>query len=168
MSTVATLERAMRRLSSHLTVFYKRVLPFIWLIFPVIWVFLWWNGAVHGDQRVSLFSFLPLLVVFVVGLVLFKKLIADLMDEVWLEGDRLLVKNRAEQTGIALTDVINVNATSMTNPRRVTLMLRVDSRFGRHITFIPASPRGFLAAFRMDPIAVELIERIDALRQARR
>ena len=67
-----------------------------------------------------------------------------------------------------LADVVNVNATIMTNPRRITLMLRTDSRFGRNITFMPASPRGFLGAFRMDPIATELIRRIDAIRQGRR
>jgi hypothetical protein len=63
---------------------------------------------------------------------------------------------------------MNVNATIMVNPRRITLLLRADSRFGRSITFMPTSPRGFGAAFKADPIAAELIGRVDALRQVRR
>ena len=99
---------------------------------------------------------------------IYRKLISDLVDEVWLDGDQLLVKNGGQQARAGLADVINVNATIMINPRRVTLLLRTDSRFGRSITFIPASPPGFGAALKPDPIATELIGRIDALRQARR
>jgi len=46
--------------------------------------------------------------------------------------------------------------------------LRVESRLGRNLTFIPDSPRGFAAAFTIDPIAAEVIARVDALRQVRR
>jgi hypothetical protein len=113
-------------------------------------------------------SFVPTLMIFIIGFVLYRKLISDLVDEVWLDGDQLLVKNRGEQARTALADVININASTMTNPRRITVMLRTDSRFGRDISFIPASPIRFMSAFKPDPIATELIERVDAIRQERR
>ena len=157
----------MRRLSSTLTVFYKRVFPVIWLFFLGLPAFLLWNAPSRSGQPVWP-SFLPSLMIFIIGAVLYRKLIFDLVDEVWLDGDQLLVKNRGQQARTALADVINVNSSTMTNPWRVTVMLRTDSRFGRNLSFIPASPRGFTAAFKPDPIASELIERVDALRQGRR
>jgi hypothetical protein len=162
----------MRRLSAPSTYVYKRAFPIFWLgalailIVLVSAVFLDPDAWTSHEQWAS-FGF-PFVVIGIGSVFTFKILIADLTDEVWLDNDQLLVKNRGEQGSIALTDVINVNATSMTNPRRITLMLRVASRFGRNITFIPDSPRGFAAAFKPDPIATELIGRIDALRQARR
>jgi hypothetical protein len=161
------MDRIMRRLSSTMTVFYKRVFPVIWLFFLGLPTFLLWNAPSRSEQPVWP-SFLPALMIFIIGVVLYRKLIFDLVDEVWLDGDQLLVKNRGQQARTELADVINVNSSTMTNPRRVTVMLRTDSRFGRNVSFIPASPRGFAAAFKPDPIATELIERVDAIRQGRR
>ena len=157
----------MRRLSSTMTVFYKRVFPVLWLLFLVLPVVALWNVPTRNGHPVWP-SLAPVLMIFIVGLVLYRKLIFDLVDEVWLDGDQLLVKNRGQQGRTALTDVININASTMTNPRRITVMLRTDSRFGRNVTFIPASPVRFMGTFKPDPMAAELIERVDALRQGRR
>jgi hypothetical protein len=46
----------------------------------------------------------------------------------------------------------------------ITLMSPGGSRFSRNISFIRASPRRFLCMFKPDPIATELIGRVDALR----
>ncbi|WP_449427351.1 hypothetical protein [Rhodanobacter umsongensis] len=162
----------MRRLSSPYTFFYKRVFPLLWCGFLLIVFSMQFLAGRHAripDEPTAMLPFL-LMPVFMlgVGFFIYRKLIHDLVDEVWLDGDWLVVKNRGEKIRVALSDVINVNATTMTNPRRVTVMLRTDSRFGRNLTFIPASPRSFLAAFRPDPIAMELIQRVDALRGAAR
>jgi hypothetical protein len=54
----------------------------------------------------------------------------------------------------------------MTNPPRITLMLRTESsRLGKSVAFIPSGPRGLFAAFKPNPVAVDLIQRIDALRR---
>jgi len=111
-------------------------------------------------------QWLPLPFMLVVGLVIYNKRMAGLLDEVWLGGDNLLLKNRREQLRVALRDVMNVNASTLTNPRRITVMLRTSSRFGRDLSFIPARPRGLFSAFKPDPIATELIERVDSLRSA--
>ena len=158
----------MRRLSSSSTYFYKRVFPVLWFGFLLVFfcVALWaWlqPGTFDGAPTDAVFLLMPLFMAGV-GFVLFRKLLADLVDEVALDGDWLLVKNRGERARVALADVMNVNSSLATNPRRITVMLRTESRFGRSFSFMPAGPRSFLGALRPDPIALELIERVDALR----
>ncbi|WP_158880480.1 hypothetical protein [Rhodanobacter sp. L36] len=162
----------MRRLSSLSTFFYKRVFPFLWFGFLLIFFAIAFWGTQHARVPVDPQQMLPMLamplLMGAVGYFIFRKLIADLVDEVWLDGDMLVVKNRGEQRRVSLTDVMNINATTMSNPRRITVMLRTDTRYGRSFSFIPASPRGFMSVFQPDPIAAELIERVDALRGTRR
>jgi len=162
----------MRRLSSSSTYFYKRVFPILWFGFLLVFlaIALWgtlYPQAFARPQPVVPFLLMPLLMAGI-GFLVFRKLIFDLVDEVWLDGDWLVVKNRDEQRRVALSDVMNVNATTMANPRRITVMLRTDTRYGRSFSFMPASPRGFLSAFKPDPIATDLIERVDALRRVSR
>lgn len=104
------------------------------------------------------------LVMAVFGYVLFRKLVFDLVDEVWDDQDALVVKNADIEERIALKNIINVGFSTMTNPERVTLALREPSRFGKEITFSP--PRRFFA-FARSPIINELIERVDQARRAR-
>jgi len=162
----------MRRLSSSSTFFYKRIFPVLWFGFLLVFLAIALWGTLHPQASVrpppaAPFLLMPLLMAGI-GFLVFRKLIFDLVDEVWLDGDYLVVKNRDEQRRVALSDVMNVNATTMTNPRRVTVMLRTDTRWGRSFSFMPASPRGFLNAFKPDPIATDLIERVDALRRVSR
>lgn len=162
----------MQRLSSTRTGFYKRVFPVMWFGFIVFFFgFSLWSRLHPQDFNKPppdpMFLLMPL-VMAGLGFFVFRRLIFDLMDEVWLDRDWLVVKNRRDTCRIALTDVMNVNATVSTNPRRVTVMTRSATRFGASISFMPAGPRGFLSAFKPDPIALDLIRRVDAARQAAR
>jgi hypothetical protein len=82
----------MQRLSSPSTFFYKRVFPVFW--FGILALVL--AGGVFGTVFAHQHDLWPMLVapLFMLGLgaVLFRALLFDLVDEVWLEGDRLLVK----------------------------------------------------------------------------
>lgn len=162
----------MRRLSSSSTFFYKRVFPVLAVLILLVSVAvppLSLRNTTSSADWAQLAPMLAMpLLIGGVGVFVFRKMIADLVDEVSLDGDWLVLKNRDEQWRVALSDVMNINATTMTNPRRVTVMLRTDSRHGRSFSFIPASPRGFVSNFKPDPIATELIERVDALRGMRR
>ncbi|WP_430391486.1 hypothetical protein [Dyella sp. 20L07] len=156
----------MQRLSSPSTFFYKRVFPVFWFGFLAIIVIVGVSSGVVERRLEALPSFgMPVLMI-IFGFVLFKRIIFDLVDEVWLDGDQLVIKNRGESSRIALSQVINVNVTTMTNPPRITLMLRSESsRLGKAVIFMPAGPRGFFSAFKPNPIATDLIQRIDALRR---
>jgi len=162
----------MRRLSSTRTGFYKRVFPLLWIGFLTLFFSFslwarWHPEAVSGTPPDIMFLLMPAFMA-VVGFFIYRRLIADLVDEAWLDGDWLVVKNRGEKRRVALADVINVNATTSTNPRRVTVMLRTETRFGSEVTFMPATTLGFLSVFKPDPIALELIRRVDAARQIAR
>jgi hypothetical protein len=154
----------MRRISSKSTFFYKRVFPLIWFGFLAFFVLtdLLASRRTHVD-------FIPFLVVPVVmavfGYVLFRKLVFDLVDEVWDDENALIIKNAGIEERIALKDIINVGFSTMTNPERVTLTLREPGPLGKGITFSP--PRRFLT-FSRSPIVNELIERVDLARRESR
>jgi hypothetical protein len=101
----------------------------------------------------------------VIGYALFRRLLFDLVDEVWDNGDALIVRNASVEERVPLRNIINIGYSLLTNPERVTLTLRNAGPFGKEITFMPL-PRPF--SFRWlsrNPIIDELIERVD---QARR
>lgn len=155
----------MQRLSSPSTFFYKRVFPVFWFGFLALWTVGWTCGSLL-THNLTMLAVLPGPVIMAFfGYWLFKTLLFDLVDEVWLDGNQLVVKSRDESSRIDLANVVNVNASTMTSPPRITLMLRTDApRLGNAVAFMPAGRSGLLAAFKPNPIATDLIRRIDALR----
>lgn len=151
----------MKRISSKWTFFYKRVFPVFWFGFIAFFAL----SALllrHGGSWEPLFPFLIGPVVLATfGYVLFRKLLFDLIDEVWDDNDALVVKNSGIEERVALKNIINVGFSTMTNPQRITLTLREPGRFGKEFTFIPP---GRLLPFARSPIVAELIERVDRAR----
>jgi hypothetical protein len=96
------------------------------------------------------------------GYFVMKKFIFDLVDEVWDDGDALVVKNGGQTERIALADIKNVNYAPLINPPRVTLSLRRPTIFGDQVTF--CAPLRFVP-FATSPIINDLIDRIDVARQ---
>jgi hypothetical protein len=105
------------------------------------------------------------IVMMVFGYFIMTKFVFDLVDQVWDDGDVLVVKNRDQTERIALADIKNVNYAAFINPPRVTLSLRRPSVFGDKVTF--CAPLRFVP-FSTSPIIDELIERVDSARQRQR
>jgi hypothetical protein len=151
-----------RRISSGWTFFYKRVLPAIWFGFLILFV----GISVFAGQRSG--NFFPLVIVPVVmigfGYFIMKKLVLDLVDEVRVDGDTLIVKNKGEEQRIAFTNVKNVNYSPYVNPPRVTVSLRHPTKFGDRVTF--CAPVRFVP-FSSSPMIADLIDRIDKAREQR-
>ena len=145
----------MRRISSGWTFFYKRVFPIIWFGFLVVFVGI---GIVKGQGAVVVF--VPIAMIGF-GYFLMKKLVFDLVDEVWDDGDALVAKNGGQEQRVALSDIKNVNYSPFVSPPRVTLSLRRPTVFGEQITFC-APVR--LVPFSPSPVITDLIERIDRAR----
>jgi len=153
----------MRRISSKWTFFYKRVFPFIFVGFFVVFVGV---GLFANSGANSALDNIPFLIVPIVVMVIMyflsKKLIFDLVDEVWDDGDTLLVRNAGQEQRIALADIKNVNYSPLISPPRVTLALRPPTVFGDQVAFcapvrlMPLSP---------SPVINDLIERIDRARE---
>lgn len=145
----------MKRISSQRTFFYKRIFPLVW--FGFLGVF----AITSLRSKAPIPMLVPPAIMAVFGFLLFRRLIFDLVDEVWDDGDALVVKNAGMQERVPLRNIMNIGYSTMTNPPRVTLTLREPGAMGKEITFSP--PPRFLG-FSRHPIIGELIERVDRAR----
>ena len=105
-----------------------------------------------------------------VGYLVFRKFVWDLADEVKDGGSFLLVRKGDVEDRVQLSNVMNVSMTQFTNPPRLSLRLRTPGKFGDEIVFIPKLPALRFNRFARNPIAEDLIQRVDRARleEARR
>jgi hypothetical protein len=123
----------------------------------------------HDHQRSRcksiMFLIMPLFMI-IIGVIVMRKLVWDLADEVYDCGDTLLVRNRGGERRVVLSNIMNVSASVYMNPPPVTLRLVSGGRMGREISFTP------VAAFTLNPFAKnqvvkDLIVRVDRARTHR-
>jgi hypothetical protein len=155
----------MRRISSKATFYYKRIFPVIW--FGVLGVFIagalfYLGNAPAQEPGPMMIFFIAPIIMAVVGYLIMRSMIFDLVDEVLDAGNALVVRNGGQEDRIALADIMNVGYSGMSNPPRVTLSLRRPSRFGESVTF--CAPLRFLP-FARHPLVEELIRRVDEARR---
>lgn len=98
------------------------------------------------------------------GYLVMKMLLFDLVDEVWDDGDHLVVKNGRQEDRIKFATIMNVSYMPA-RPDRITLTLREPCRFGKEVTFSPVPRSVFVNPFSKNPIVQELIERVDRARR---
>jgi hypothetical protein len=153
----------MARLSSRWTFFYKRVFPVMWFGFIALFVLLPWLTHHHPQGPPLALYFFPF-VMAGFGYLLFRRLLFDLIDELWDDGDALVARNGGVEQRIPLQTIINVGFSTMTRPERVTLRLREAGPLGQDVTFMPPARFTFMAR---NPIIDQLIERVDRARRAR-
>jgi hypothetical protein len=156
----------MRRISSGMTFFYKRVFPIIWFGFLALFMGIpfaksLFGGSVSGPP---IEVFIVPAIMMVVGYFMMKKFVFDLVDEVLDAGDMLVIRNGHLEERVALSDIMNVSYSQFMNPPRVTLSLRNPSMFGDRVSF--CAPVSLMPSFSTSPIIEELIKRIDAARRA--
>ena len=153
----------MRRMSSRSTFFLKRVFPAIW--FSVLGLFFvgMLAGFASGHFQAPTHILLSPAALIVFGYLIFRNLVFDLADLVIDEGDSFLVTRGKETVRVALTEIVNVDAAPFSSPPRIVLTLRTPSRLGRKIAFAPKTPLT-LYQFASNPIADELVERVDRAR----
>jgi hypothetical protein len=152
----------MRRISSQWTFFYKFVFPVIWFGFIIVFLIVAVVVPTRSGQALPIPALIVPIIMGVIGYSLMKKMIFDLADEVWDDGNALVVKKSGQDQRIALSDIKNVNYSTMTSPPRVVLSLRRPSVFGNQVAF--CAPIRFIP-FATSPIIDDLIERIDTARQ---
>lgn len=139
--------------------------------FDVMWVF-----SAHANPRVPLWQgmWVPLLVSVVgyVGIKVFKSWTYDDVDEVWLEGDALTIKNRGQVSRVALADVtdavdVTVHSTVGRPLPRIRLTLRSGaSNLGNSISFLAGGAPGPFGKLDLKSILAMLNQRIDEARQS--
>ena len=152
----------MRRISSKWTFFYKSVFPIFWFGFIILFLIIALFVPTRSGQSPPIPALIVPIIMFVVGYFLMKQFVFDLADEVWEDGDMLVVKKRGQEQRIAFSDIKNVNYSPMMSPPRVVLSLRRTSVFGDQVAF--CAPIRFVP-FATSPVIDDLIDRIDAARQ---
>jgi hypothetical protein len=145
----------MQQISSRSLYLYKRVFPAFW--FGVLALFLVGPILGHAPKPPIQFFFAPL-VMAVIGYVVMKKLVWDLADQVFDCGDHLLVKRRGEEDIVPLGNIMNVSASLLMRPPRVTLNLVNPGKFGTEINFSPVTPFS-LNPFAKNAVVDDLITR---------
>jgi hypothetical protein len=157
----------MQKISSRKTYFYKKIFPFLW--FGITGSILLMMIALSARATPPpLPAFLAPLFMMALGYFIMKKLVFDLVDEVYDAGDRLIVKKDAFEDTLLLTNIINVSHSIAVNPPRLTLTLRTASRFGKKISFCPKRNWADIKSFGFQcALADDLITRIDAARQSK-
>jgi hypothetical protein len=148
----------MHRISSRATFFSKRIFPAIWfgmLALIAVTTLL----AEKGPGPIG--ALFPVLMG-LFGFLVMKKLVFDLVDEVWDAGTELLIRNKGREVHVPLTEIVNISY-SPTNPQRATLSLRQPTTLGREISFVPPTR---WVPFARSPVIDDLIQRVDAARLA--
>ena len=146
----------MKRISSKMTFFYKRVFPVLWFgALAAAFISPLSSGAFATDPMIIVI----LCVVVVVGLVAMRRFIWRLADEVFDNGQSLLVRYRGYEEHVALSNIMNVSVSSLTRPPRVTLRLIAPAHFGSEVAFVPKS-RFTLNPFAKNAVGEELISRV--------
>lgn len=147
-----------------MTFFQKRVFPFLWFGFLAVMIVSIINGQTRDGQHAPWPFLLVPVAMAMFGYLLFKALIFDLADEVHDLGDSLLVRRNGMEATIPLPSIINVSSSALQNPQRITLTLREPCELGKEVAFMPPHQWN---PFARNPLAAELIERIDAARRSR-
>ena len=157
----------MTKLSSDLTFFNKKVFPLLYLGFLA--VFLAAGVAGGAVSKAGPIFLLGPAVALVIGFGVMKKLIWDLVDEVYDGGEFLLIKNKGREHQLSLADVMNVSGSLYTNPPRITLRITNAGGagpLGSEVTFSPKRPFS-LNPFARNAIFEDLIVRVDRARARR-
>lgn len=154
----------MKRISSALTPFYKKVFPAMW--FCIVAYFAAIDFTLDAAAGALVAKVLGFFGVVFVSWVFFKIVAWDLMDEVHDCGDSLLVRNSGEEERIPLLSISNADESTFMNPARLRLRLAHPGRFGSEIVFIPAS-LFWLIPFVKSRIAENLMARVHEARGAR-
>jgi hypothetical protein len=156
------------KLSSDMTFFTKKVFPVLYVGLLAVFVAVTVASGAAGRAG-PIFLVGPALAL-VIGLGAMKKVVWDLVDEVYDGGDYLLIKNKGREHQLSFADVMNVSGSLYTNPPRITLRIANASGagpLGSQVTFSPKRPFS-LNPFAKNPIFEDLAVRVDRARAGRR
>lgn len=160
-----TMPAGAKRISSRGSIFYKRMLPAIWYGIVLVIAILLWEAMRH-DPRIGLWIFLLPAFTAVLFHLLAKSLLADLVDEVWDDGDDLIVVNEGHVERLPLRNIVNISYSGYTNPKRATLTLRQPGRWGSKFGFIPVRSSIRILSLGTNTMIDELVQRVDKARSA--
>jgi hypothetical protein len=154
-----------QRISSRNTFFVKRVFPVLWFGGVTLFLGTALTAGLHARARPPFVIYVVPLLMLGFGYWLMRRLVFDLADTVYDEGDALRVRFRGDEERIPLANIMNISYSGLTNPPRATLTLRQPGIFGKEVTFSPIQKVFGPLLRTSNPIVSDLIERVDAARR---
>lgn len=145
-----------QRLSSRWTIYYKRILPTVWISGFAVATLALWSGAFDGPEPAPLAMKLGFLVATLVGAGFLLGL-AHRLEVVWIEGGNLVVSDLSTEEVVPLADIVEVTESRFGNPKTITLRLRRPGRWGDRIRFV--APVRLQLPFSDHPVVQELRSR---------
>lgn len=146
----------MKKISSDKTFLHKNVYPLFMLAVAAIMLLIF-IGTMVRDREINflLLGFVGLAIVYVYSE--YRKRAVDLVDEVWDEGDALLVKNGDREERVAISNISKLRYGGLGNAHFVSLTLREPCAFGQTIRFVPLRK-----AYRLfkNPLIADLAMRV--------
>ena len=146
--------REIERLTDGSTYYWSRVFPTLWTGLVGVIVALLWMDAL-GDATITLAVKTSITAIWATLSALFFRLFGRLQD-VWLEGDHLLVGDPRRGIRVSLLDVREVKESRLHQVKNITLKLSRPTPLGDSITFVPKGLKTFLLPYTSSPVADEL------------
>lgn len=146
----------MKRISSDITRLHKTLFPVL-IIGVSIAVLVILVADMINKKEVNIFAIGFMLLAGVYAFSESKKRMTGLVDEVWDDGDAVIIKNGNREARVVLSNIRKVRYGGIGNAHFVTLQLHEACSLGQEISFVP--PRKFLQ-FTRNPAVSDLISRI--------
>ena len=146
----------MKRINSKFTFLLKKIFPVFWvmILFSMFVVIL-----IHNQKIETLFiGIFVTLFMLVIGLLVYKFLLSNLMDEVYLDGENLVFRNSGEQIKLFLTDIKDYKYQRHMNPHNVTINTKHHTKFGKKLVFL--APTTYVP-FRKNEVIMQLLEKLN-------
>ncbi len=147
----------MKKISGS-TFYFKKLFPTLW--FGFLAIFFVTSLSAGAAEEPIMFLVMPVFMG-LFGYFFFKKMLWDLADEVYDEGESLLFRKGNKEQRVHLKEIINISYAQFNSPERVVLQVRSDGAIGKELAFMPPMRFNF---FSKNPLVTELIERVDRAR----
>jgi len=149
--------REPERLTDGSTFYWSRVFPTLWMGLVGVVVALVWMDVL-GDATAPLAVKTLVTAAWAAFSTLFFRMFGSLQD-VWLDGDDLLVGDPRRGVRVSLREVREVEESRLRHVKNITLKLTRPTPLGGAITFVPKGLKTFLFPYASSPVADELRDR---------
>jgi len=146
----------MKKINSKFTFLLKKIFPVFWL-FILLTMLIVVLTQKQSIESIIIGSMMTFLMAFI-GVLVYKCLLSNLIDEVFLDGDVLIFKNSGEQIRLNLTDIIDYKYQRHMNPHKVTLITRQPTKLGKQLMFL--APTTFVP-FKKNEGIMKLLEQLN-------
>ena len=146
----------MKRINSKFTFLLKKVFPIFWLSILVL-IFVLVLSQEQNVESIIVGSFMAFLMA-IIGFFIYKFLLSNLIDEVYLHAETLVFKNSGFQIKLGFDEIVDFNYQRYMNPHKVTIYTRNETKFGKQLCFL--APTNYVP-FKKNEDIMELFNQLN-------